>query len=59
MTPNSSKITVVKLETKIILWLGVTMTVITVLKGCSIREVENHWIRVFPFCKCLDTNGGY
>jgi hypothetical protein len=32
----------------IILWLGVTTTWWNVLKGCSIRKVENHCFNVRP-----------
>jgi hypothetical protein len=35
----------------IILWLGVTTTWGTVLKGHSIRKVENHCLRdIYPVC---------
>jgi hypothetical protein len=30
---------------KIILWLGVTTTQGTILKGCSIRKIETHSFR--------------
>ena len=36
-----------EVATKIILWLGVTTTWGTVLKGCSIRKVESHWYTPF------------
>ena len=32
-----------KVAMKIILWLGVTTTLGAVLKGCSVRKVENHY----------------
>lgn len=41
-------VTITKLQlwnTNKILWLGVTTTWGTVLKGCSIRKVENRWFR--------------
>ena len=62
MTPWGSHIrlwfiTVSKLQlwrsNEIMLWLGVSITRGTVLKGHSIRKVENHWSRMrqkFPCC---------
>jgi hypothetical protein len=42
---NSSKFTVMKRTTKIILCFGVTTANGPVLKCCSIRKAENHCIR--------------
>ena len=44
---NSGKMSSYEVATKTVLWLGggVTTTQGTVLKGLSIRKVENHWTR--------------
>ena len=43
---NSSKDTIMKQQQKIILWLGVPTTRGTVLKGCSVRKGEDHWLGI-------------
>jgi len=39
---------------RIILWLGVATTLGTILKGCSVRKIENHWPRLLEFSALPD-----
>ena len=53
MIYNSTKIQL-RSRNKIILKLGLLTTWRTILKGCSIRKVENHWTKWIKKAKCWE-----